>query len=126
MFPYSDCINSPYDIKCDVSIPILHHHHTCGITTINHAARLQMWVLLASDCVVKSYPCYSLCKYLCVTSWISTSLQGLLSFMLICDRTLSLDYFSIIKVAQHCQKKPPINIRPAVSLFMWIAPFIAS
>ena len=56
-----------------------------------------MWVLLASHCVVKSYPCYSLQEYLRVTGWISTSLQGLLSFMLICDsETLSLDYFSII------------------------------
>ena len=50
----------------------------------------------ASHCIVKSHLCYSLQEYLHVTSQISTSLQGLLSFMLVCSRTLSLDYFSII------------------------------
>ena len=122
----SDYIKSPYDVKCDVSIPILHHHCMCRITTINHAAWQQTWVLLASHCTVKSYPCYSPQEYLHVTGWISTSLQGLLSFMLICDRTLSPDYFGIICIAQHCWKKPPITVRPAVNLFTWITPFVAS
>ena len=118
MCPCSDCIKSPYDIKCDISIPILHHHCTCRITTINCAAWLQMQVILASHCTVKSYLWYSLREYLRVTGQISTSLQGLLSFMLICDGTLSPDYFSIICVAQHCQKKPPITVRCSKPLHM--------
>ena len=98
----------------------------CEITTINCAVRLQTQVPFASHCIVKSHPCYSLWEYLHATGWISTSLQGLLSFILNGDRTLSPDSFSITCIAQPCWKRPPIAVRPAVDLYMQIAPFIAS
>ena len=44
--PCSDCVNCPDDVHHDIIIPILHHHHTCGITTIKSAASQQMWVSL--------------------------------------------------------------------------------
>ena len=126
MHPSSDCVNSSYDVQCDIIHFILHHCCMCGITTINCTARLQMWVPFASHCVVRSHPCYSLREYLSVTGQISTSLQALLSFMLNCGRTLSPDSFSITCIAQPCWKRPPITVRPAVNLYTWITPFVAS
>ena len=123
MCPSSDCVNSSYDVQCDIIHSVLHHCHTCRITTRNCAARLQTWVPFASHCVVKSHPCYSLWEYLHVTGRISTSLQVLLSFMLNGNRTLSLDSFSITCIAQPCQKRP---LRPAINLYMQITPFLAS
>ena len=126
MHPSSDYVNSSYDVQYDVIYFILHHCCTCRITTINCAVRLQTRVPFASHCIVKSHLCYSLREYLHATGWISTSPQGLLSFMLNSSRTLSPDSFGITCVAQPCWQRPPIAIRPAVNLYMWIIPFIAS
>ena len=73
-----------------------------------HCKPADVGSLFASHCILRSYLCYSLQEYLHVTSQISTSLSGLLSFMLVCGKTLSLMLasFNLLSLARRSHPLP--------------------